>query len=68
MQLKRLRNAWVGDWEYSEVHYSVYISDGDITVSKYQVMRYTLSFPTSDMAVEFADCFKDLIMKAKILL
>mgnify|MGYP003095628425 CR=1 FL=1 len=68
MQLRRLRNAWVEDWKPIEGHYSVYITGGDVTVSKFSATRYTLSFPTSDMANEFAECFKDLIMKAKILL
>lgn len=68
MQLRRLRNAWVEDWKPIEGHYSVYITGGDVTVSKFSATRYTLSFPTLDMANDFADCFKDLIMKAKILL
>ena len=68
MQLRRLRNAWVGNWIPSEEYHSVYISGGDVTVNRYYTMRDTLSFPTKTMAKDFAECFKDLILKAKILL
>lgn len=68
MQLRRLRNAWVGDWKISGSYYSIYMVENDITVGRCEFIRRVLSFPTSDMAVEFSDCFKDLIMKAKILL
>lgn len=68
MQLRRLRNAWVGDWDSLESHYSVYISDGNVTVNRFYTMRNTLSFPTKTMANDFAECFKNLILKAKILL
>lgn len=68
MQLRRLRNAWVEDWKPSTKHYSIYIKENEIKVGEYFITRYTLSFSTETMAKEFADCFKDLIMKAKILL
>ena len=73
MQLRQLRKAWVGDWEY------VYGETlGYITYSLRQkqiIVDYgwdwrnpVLSFPTKEMAYDFLGCFKDLCKTAKILL
>ena len=73
MQLRQLRKAWVGDWEY------VYGETlGYITYSLRQkqiIVDYgwdwrnpVLSFPTKEMAEYFLNCFKDLCETAKILL
>lgn len=68
IQLRRLRNAWVKNCKIPIHYYAIYFINDDITITKCSFKHKPLSFPTSDMAVEFADCFEDLILKAKILL
>ena len=72
MQLRLLRKAWVGDWEpdYSETEETWHVrvwKNYIIEVVRNMASR-PLSFPTEEMAKEFAECFKDLIGQAKILL
>ena len=73
MQLMSLRQAWIGDWEpdwscgYSS-NYCI-IGDGDdFEVCNLSKCRYALSFPTQEMAVDFMNCFKDLLEVTKPLL
>ena len=73
MQLRRLRKAWVGDWEQSKgkpcagIFYSV--SDNKVTVSYDRFWtNITLSFPTKEIAEDFFNCFRNLCEQAKILL
>lgn len=68
IQLTRLHDEWVGDWEpdykgkwfCSISYYQNYI---DVLDNRYQ--HVLLSFPTKEMAKDFLECFKDLIEKAK---
>lgn len=73
MQLRSLRKAWVGDWEpdYSgkEKIWHVHTwRNCNIEIDYFNLASRPLSFPTEEMAREFAECFKDLIGQAKILL
>ena len=73
MQLRQLRKAWVGDWEYTWGETLGYIT---YSLRKKQVLvdcgyiwsNSVLSFPTPEMAKDFLNCFKDLCETAKILL
>lgn len=75
IQLTRLHDEWVGDWDIlnSELHNDCWYSIKNIptnhTFSLTVLQRYSdlrlLSFPTKEMAEEFLGCFKDLIDKAK---
>lgn len=73
MQLRQLRKAWIGNWDY-EVSamtqpFSIMtnIETGLVTV---ETTRYShpLIFPTKEIASEFLDCFKNLCKTAKRLL
>ena len=72
MQLRQLRKAWVGDWNYeiSSQNYIpsiVYAKESGIIITE-SIHNNVLSFPTKEMAEEFLTCFKDLCKTAKILL
>lgn len=73
MQLRQLRNAWIGDWEQpvatpiGVIHYWLPEDKVKCTSGSYCINRH-LSFPTLEMAKEFLGCFKDLCETAKILL
>lgn len=72
MQLRQLRKAWVGDWNY-EISSQNYISsivcvkESGIIITE-SIHNNVLSFPTKEMAEDFLNCFKDLCETAKILL
>ena len=67
IQLTRLHDEWVGDWKKSigEHCYGIRQLDGDVSVYRYRQTYSLLSFPTSEMATEFFNCFKGLIERAK---
>lgn len=73
MQLRQLRKAWVGDWEYT---YGKTLGSITYSFRQKQILvdyGYTwhnsvLSFPTKEMAEEFLTCFRNLCETAKILL
>ena len=73
MQLRQLRKAWIGDWKQSEenscagIFYSVYHDKVIVSYDKFWT-NITLSFPTTRMANDFLNCFRDLCETAKILL
>lgn len=71
MQLRQLRKAWIGDWEYtkSEGSYGIIAkTDDSLEVGVYGTFRRNMLFPTRKMAEDFLNCFKDLCETAKILL
>lgn len=73
MQLRLLRKAWVGSWEpdYSgkEKVWHVHVwRNHTIEVDYSSLASRPLSFQTEEIAREFAECFKDLIETAKVLL
>ena len=73
MQLMSLRQAWIGDWKpdwscgYSS-NYCIIGAGDDFEVCNLSKCRYALSFPTQEMAVDFMNCFNDLLEVAKPLL
>lgn len=71
MQLRQLRKAWVGDWDYSTATTYAIIKTQDKKPAAHRgnwVFNYNLSFPTKEMADDFLECFRDLCETAKILL
>ena len=71
MQLRQLRKAWVGDWEFTEEEYAYSIilkTDGSIGIGIYDSLYRNMLFPTKEMAYDFLECFKELCETAKILL
>lgn len=74
MQLRQLRNAWVGDWEQTDSNTNIAAIAHNVNSRKVVVKtgnywsNITLSFPTPEMAEDFLSCFKDLCETAKILL
>ena len=72
IQLRRLREVWVGDfepnWNESDFYPAIIVdSYNDIIVNTVDAPRVML-FPTSELAKEFRECFKDLLEEAKMLL
>ena len=73
MQLMSLRQEWIGDWKpdwscgYSS-NYCIIGAGDDFEVCNLSKCRYALSFPTQEMAVDFMNCFKDLLEVAKPLI
>lgn len=66
IQLTRLHDEWVGYWkpDYA-TYYSVKYSKASEMVVIISDNYGLLIFPTMDMAIEFKDCFKHLLLKAK---
>lgn len=67
IQLTRLHDEWVGDWKpvidtpFSSITCSKYNGELFIECNNHRL----LIFPTLDMAIEFKNCFKYLLLKAK---
>lgn len=68
MKLFQLRNAWVKDCDDANMNYRIIASNCKIYIKYCCVPKTGLSFPTQEMADEFADVFKDLLETAKQLL
>jgi hypothetical protein len=73
MQLMSLRQAWVGDWQPNfnscvNEKWCIEVELDKVRVVPSSFRHYALSFPTLEMAVEFKDCFKDLLEIAKPLI
>lgn len=72
MQLRQLRKAWVGAWDYktsAQEHVpTIMYSKSEGIAIRNSLYSHTLSFPTKEMAIEFLECFRDLCEQAKILL
>lgn len=71
MQLRQLRKAWVGDWEYdkSAIAYAIMARmNGSMDIGVYDSIHRNMLFPTRAMAEDFLNCFKDLCEIAKPLL
>ena len=72
MQLRQLRKAWVGDWDFIvspplSCHAIVYTKNSGLCVRETS-SHHPMSFPTTNMAEDFFKCFKELLEKAKIFL
>lgn len=71
MQLRQLRKAWVGDWEYAKSNNSYSIiskKDGSLGITFSNQIPRNMLFPTKEMADDFLNCFRGLCETAKILL
>lgn len=74
MQLRQLRKAWIGDWNYdvssNQFLYAIcHTRDGSLDViSTFSLYSLPLTFPTKEMAADFLNCFIDLCEVAKILI
>lgn len=68
MKLIQLRNAWVKDCDNVNMNYRIMASNCKIDILYCCLPKMGLSFPTQEMADEFADVFKDLLETAKQLL
>lgn len=74
MQLRQLRKAWIGDWNYgvssNQFLYAIcHTRDGSLDViSTFSLCSLPLTFPTKEMAADFLNCFIDLCEVAKILI
>lgn len=68
MQLMSLRQAWIGDWNSNRLGYAIILGvTRDIMIS-YNIDHRALTFPDKKMAVDFMNCFKDLLEIAKPLI
>lgn len=67
-KLIQLRNAWVKDYDNVNMNYRIMASNCKIDILYCCIPKMGLSFPTQEMADEFADVFKDLLEIAKPLL
>ena len=73
IQLTRLHDEWVGDWQPNLDKSSQILAGYSVAYKGYMgfgiinnfYIHSLLCFPTQEMAQEFLDCFKDLIEKAK---
>lgn len=73
MQLRQLRKAWIGDWECpKDGGHAVIKWSRDSNKIEYCYGCFTfysvMSFPSSEMALDFMYYFGDLLEKAKVLL
>lgn len=69
MKLIQLRNAWIKDCTDKDMHFRIVtFNNKEITVNCFGAFNAGLSFPTEEMAKEFANTFKDLLETAKPLL
>lgn len=68
MKLIQLRNAWVKGWDAEDCSIKIIAKDEDIFKDSYMQFMHGLSFPTSEMADEFMETFRDLLEVAKPLL
>ena len=69
IQLEQLRNCWWGDWkpDWLDGNTKKYVIKGWRDKNSIEVTYFThafLSFPTYAIALEFQECFKDLIEQA----
>lgn len=71
MQLMSLRQAWIGNWkpDWRKSISCIVIEDNTLlTATEYTSAQHTLSFPTEEIAIDFMNCFKDLLKVAKPLI
>ena len=72
IQLEQLRNCWWGDWEPdwcdNIAKYAIKKRIDKSTIERIYVTHAFLSFPTYELALEFRECFRDLIEQARDLI
>ena len=70
-KLVQLRDCWVKGFEEKHCIYSIITQNNletEIVISAESYDPRRLSFPTGDMACDFRDCFKELILEAQMFL
>lgn len=68
MQLMSLRQAWIEGWNSNLFGYAIMLdAKRDIMVS-HAIYHRALTFPDRNMAVDFMNCFKDLLNAARPLI
>lgn len=71
-QLLQLRNAWNGEWRYTDysgiTKYGIHPQGGDLAVRNIRSVGCVLCFEKREIAQKFLDTFCDLIETAKPLL
>lgn len=68
MKLIQLRNAWVKDWDKTVCCFRISTEKDSIVRKACMFCTRGLSFPTTAMADEFIETFKDLLEDAKPLI
>ena len=73
MQLMSLRQAWIGDWkpdwkDETRVKFIIICLENQVLFQNTYITSRVLSFPTSEMAEDFMNTFKDLLEIAKPLI
>lgn len=71
IQLEQLRNCWWNGWEPIwdiSQKYCIYLSHNEVQVRMCTNVARFLTFPTREMAIEFLECFRDLIELARNLI
>ena len=71
IQLEQLRNCWWNGWEPIwdiSQKYCIYLSHNEVQVRMCTNVARFLTFPTREMALEFLECFRDLIELARNLI
>ena len=72
MQLMSLRQAWIGDWKPDwknpDIKKWCIIFECELKVSYFYSNSRALSFPTKEMAIDFMNCFRDLLNAARPLI
>lgn len=63
-----MTDDWVPDWAESFQKYGIVNDMNNISVCKFYDTSIPLSFPTKEMAIDFMNCFKDLLEVAKPLI
>lgn len=71
-QLIHLRDAWWGKWKPNwnniDVKHVLYNNNGIVKISTTSSVSSIFAFPTAEMAQEFYNTHKELIIKAKMFL
>lgn len=74
MQLMSLRQSWIGDWKpdwnnIKQIKANILCNNSEFIIAYFSdLISRPLSFPTKEMAIDFMNCFKDLLEIAKPLL
>ena len=72
-KLIKLRKDWIGEWEpdwtnNTQTKYVIKVHRNKVACVTNWCVNCSMSFPTAEMCMEFYNCFKDLLEKAKTLL
>jgi hypothetical protein len=72
VQLSQLRDVyrqgWTPDWSDNETKHCIRFFEDNVVINRFEITHHFLSFQSNEIAQEFLDNFKDLIIKAKPLM